>query len=95
MTDTPRPAADTRTSLDPDTVRAGLDHEHRLVLEAILLVSTGGAPRVTVAGLHYPEQVIDASAALATACRVRLIPLWTDDEHGADVAVEAIVKDPR
>jgi len=59
-------------------------------MEAILLVSSGGSPRVTVAGLHYPEQVLEASRELAMSRRVRLIPLWTDDERGADLAVEQL-----
>lgn len=64
-----------------------------MVAEAILLVSSGGSRRVTVAGLHYPEQILDASRPLALARRVRLVPLWTDDERGADVAVEALDED--
>lgn len=36
-----------------------------MVAEAILLVSSGGSRRVTVAGLHYPEQILDASRPLA------------------------------
>jgi hypothetical protein len=79
-----------RPALDSDQVRAGLDREVRLVMEAILLVSSGGSPRVTVAGLHYAEQVLDASRSMATTRRARLIPLWTDDERGADVAVESL-----
>ena len=83
--DSPAPAA-----IDRDRVRADLDQETRLVAEAILLVSSGGSRRVTVAGLHFPEQVLAASRPLAVAGRVRLVALWTDDEGGADVAVEAL-----
>jgi hypothetical protein len=59
-------------------------------MEAILLVSSGGSPRVTVAGLHYPEAVLDVSRELAVVRRVRLVPLWSDDERGADLAVEPL-----
>ena len=93
MNDTSRPHLGedpARPALDSDRIRAGLDHEVRLVVEAILLVSSGGSPRVTVAGLHYAEQVLDASRSIADARRVRLVPLWTDDERGADLAVEAL-----
>jgi hypothetical protein len=85
-----RTADSVRPALDTDQVRAGLDHEARLVMEAILLVSSGGSPRVIVAGLHYPEQVLEASRELALHRGVRLIPLWTDDERGADLAVEQL-----
>ena len=93
MSDTPRSSTDggpARPTLDDARVRVGLDHEHRLLSEAILLVSSGGSPRVTVAGLNYPEAVLEASRAFATARHVRLVPLWTDDEGGADVAVEPL-----
>jgi hypothetical protein len=79
-----------RPALDSDQVKAGLDHEARLVMEAILLVSSGGSPRVTVAGLHYSEQVLESSRELAIARGVRVVPLWTDDERGADLAVEQL-----
>ena len=96
VNDTPRPdATPNRTALDPDLVRAGLDRERRILSEAILLVSTGGSPRVTVAGLRYAEQVLAASRPLAEARRVRLIPLWTDDEGGADVGIEPLEVGPR
>jgi hypothetical protein len=83
-------AGPARPALDTDRIRAGLDHEARLVMEAILLVSSGGSPRVTVAGLHYGEQVLEASRPTADARRVRLVPLWSDDERGTDLVVEAI-----
>jgi hypothetical protein len=79
-----------RPALDSDRVREGLDHEVRLVTEAILLVSSGGSPRVTVAGLHYGEQVLEASRSNAAARHVRLVPLWSDDERGADLVVEQL-----
>jgi len=90
-TSRPDLAADrARPALDSDRIRSGLDHEARLVTEAILLVSSGGAPRVTVAGLHYAEQVLEALRPDAAARRVRLAPLWTDDERGADLVVEPV-----
>jgi hypothetical protein len=79
-----------RPTLDTARIQAGLDHEVRLVMEAILLVSSGGSPRVTVAGLHYGEHVLEASRSNAAARQVRLVPLWTDDERGADLVVEAL-----
>ncbi|MEA2605581.1 MAG: hypothetical protein QOI00_338 [Chloroflexota bacterium] len=84
IADQPRPA------LDSARIQAGLDHEVRLVMEAILLVSSGGSPRVTVAGLHFGEEVLEASGPNAAARNVRLVALWTDDERGADLVVEAL-----
>jgi hypothetical protein len=82
-----------RPALDTDRIRAGLDHEARLVIEAILLVSGGGSPRVTVAGLHYGEEVLETTRSIAVDRRVRVVPLWTDDERGADLVVEPIDPD--
>jgi hypothetical protein len=79
-----------RPALDSARIQAGLDHEVRLVMEAILLVSSGGSPRVTVAGLHFGEEVLEASQPNAADRHVRLVPLWTDDERGADLVVEAL-----
>jgi hypothetical protein len=93
VSDTPRPNPVTepvRAALDHDVVRTVLDQERRLVNEAILLVASGASARVTVGGLRYGEEILDASRALAASSGIRLVALWTDDEHGADIAVEAI-----
>jgi hypothetical protein len=98
VSDTPRPdhaGEAPRSALDSDRIRAGLDLERRMVAEAILLVSSGGSRRVTVAGLSYAEQILESSRPLAVASHVRLVALWTDDERGADVAVEALDEDER
>jgi hypothetical protein len=80
----------TRSSLDPDRARAGLDIECRLVAEAILLVSCGGSRRVTVVGLRLADEVIDASRSFANARCARLVRLPHDNGRGADVAVERL-----
>ena len=82
----------TRATLDPDLASAGLEREYGLVAEAILLVAHGGSHRVTVAGLRYGDQVVDACRPLAAARRVRLLPLPTVSGHGPDVAVERIAR---
>jgi hypothetical protein len=85
-----------RTDVDParlgpgsetDLITAGLDDQQRLVAEAILLVSRGGSPRVTITGLRDGELILEASRALATASGVRLIAVPPADEGGADVRV--------
>ena len=78
----------TRAALTPDQVAPGLEHEFSLIAEAILLVAHGGSRRVTVVGLRFTEQVVEASRPLAAARRVRLVRLPTDDGRSSDVAVE-------
>ena len=68
-------------------VPAGIDDHERLVAEAILLVSRGGSPRVTITGLRDGEGIVDASRALAAANGVRLIAVPAADNGGADVRV--------
>jgi hypothetical protein len=76
--------------LDEERARTVIDQEQRLVVEAIELVARGSSQRVTLAGLRYAEAVIETARPLALERRVRLVALWTDDERGADVAVEAV-----
>jgi hypothetical protein len=85
-----------RSDVDPARLRpgrvadpnpAGLEDQQRLVAEAILLVSRGGSPRVTITGLRDGEGIVDASRALATASGVRLIAVPTADKGSADVRV--------
>jgi hypothetical protein len=66
-----------------------LDGELRLVHEAILLVAARGAPRVVIAGLRLGTQILTPARALAEASGVRLVPLWTADEHHLDIRIEA------
>jgi hypothetical protein len=81
----------TRAALAPDIAAPGLEHEFSLVAEAILLVAHGGSRRVTVVGLRNTDQIIDASGPLATARRVRLVRLSTDDGRASDLAVERLL----
>lgn len=79
-------------SPDQWTARIGLtlEREMRLVREAIAMVSGGGSPRVTVAGLHFGQALLSTARGLATESGVRLVPLWMPDDAGADIAVERI-----
>jgi hypothetical protein len=76
-----------RPGAEADLIPAGLDDHQRLVAEAILLVSLGGSPRVTITGLRDGEGIVVASHALATASGVRLIAVPAADNGGADVQV--------
>ncbi|HEY8870701.1 MAG TPA: hypothetical protein VIM30_15110 [Candidatus Limnocylindrales bacterium] len=80
-------------SSDGSTARVGriLEHEMTLVREAIAMVAGGGAPRVTVGGLHFGEALLATARGLANEAGVRLVPLWMPDDAGADIAVERIV----
>jgi hypothetical protein len=82
-------------SADQTATRVGrtLEHEMGLVREAIAMVATGGLRRVVVGGLRFGEALLVPARALATESGVRLIPLWTPDDAGADIAVERIDDD--
>jgi hypothetical protein len=73
-----------RVSFDP------VAGEERLVREAILLVATGAAPRVMVAGLACGEQVLDRCRRPALEAGVRLLARPTARGDRFDVVVEAI-----
>ncbi len=64
--------------------------EERLVREAILLVATGAAPRVMVAGLARGEEVLDRCRRPALEAGVRLLARATARGDRFDVVVEAI-----
>lgn len=67
-----------------------LDGELQLLHQAILLVATGGAPRVVVAGLRLARGLLPEADRLAADAHVRLVPLWTADEQQFDVRVERV-----
>jgi hypothetical protein len=76
-----------------DSTIAALDHELGLVRSAIAMVASGGAPRVSLGGLQFGEQLIEPARALALQAGVRIVPIWTSDEGGADMRVERIADD--
>jgi hypothetical protein len=67
-----------------------LDNELRVVGEAIVLVASGRSPRVTVAGLRLGEAILEPARRIARDAGVRLVPLWTGDEHHLDIRVEGL-----
>ena len=72
-------------------VATTFDREMSLIREAIALVASGGSPRVMIAGLRLGDVLLDPARRLAIEAGVRLVPLWTADEAGVDIAVERIV----
>jgi diphthamide synthase (EF-2-diphthine--ammonia ligase) len=69
-------------------VPATLDHELRLIKEAIALVASGVAPRTIVAGLLLSEALLEPATRLARDAGVALTPLWHSDDSGVDIAIE-------
>ena len=70
-----------------------IEHELTLLREAIAMVAAGSSPRVTVGGLRFGEALLLPARGLAAAAGVRLVPLWTPDDAGADITVESIGDD--
>jgi len=66
-----------------------LERELQIVREAIAMVASGSAPRVTIAGLRFGEALIEPGRGWALEAGVRLTPLWRADEAGVDLAIEA------
>jgi hypothetical protein len=67
-----------------------VERELRLVRDAIALVASGRSRRVVVAGLQVGEAILGEAEALGRAAGVRIVPLWSTDEGGADIAVERV-----
>jgi|KBSMisStandDraft_5_1062788.scaffolds.fasta_scaffold1306842_2 hypothetical protein len=65
-----------------------IERELELVRSAIAMVAAGRSPRVTLAGLTFGTQLLDVADGMARNANVRLVPLWSGDESGADIVVE-------
>ena len=73
-----------------DAVPAALEQEMRLINEAVALVASGTTPRAVVAGLLLGDQLLESAQRVADQAGVRLIALWSADEHGLDIAFERV-----
>ena len=73
---------------DP-TVRS-LEHELELVQGAIAMVASGGSPRVSIGGLAFGEELVDVARRMAGGMGIRIVPLWSTDEHRVDITVERL-----
>jgi hypothetical protein len=61
-----------------------------MVHEAIAMVASGFAPRVTLAGLRFGESLLEPAREWAIDAGVRVAALWRADEAGVDLAIEAV-----
>jgi hypothetical protein len=68
-------------------VRRAIDREVELVLSAVNLVASGGAPSAMVVGLRLTDAVVEIVRPIATDRGVVVQPLWSADEDTADVRV--------
>jgi hypothetical protein len=80
---------------DANLTSSILEHELRLVSEAIDAVASGHFPSVTVAGLRFGTELLPRAQAVAAGRGLRVRPLFHADEHGTDLVVEgAAVAEP-
>jgi len=70
-----------------ELVPAVLEREMRMIREAIAVVSSGAALRVTLANLRFGEELLDRARVLAEDAGLSLVPMWRAGE-GADLAIE-------
>jgi len=70
-----------------------LQHELRLVDEALDAVASGHFPSVTVAGLRFGDELLDHARRSAESRGLRVRPLFHSGEHGSDLVVERALPD--
>jgi hypothetical protein len=83
---------------DPESesvhVRQAIDREVDLVLSAVNLVATGGAPSTMVVGLRLTDVVVEIVRPIASDRGVVVEPLWSADEDTADIRVYRVSVTP-
>jgi hypothetical protein len=72
-----------------DAGTVALKREMNAVGGAIAMVAAGLAPRVTVGGLQFGEELLATADRLANEAGVRVVPLYRAGEHGAGILVES------
>lgn len=68
----------------PDTLAVELD----LIRGAVALVAGGTSRRVVVAGLRFGPALLEPARRMARQAGLEVVPDWTADEAGVDIAVE-------
>lgn len=76
-----------------DPAARTLEHELELVRSAIAMVSSGGAPRISLSGLRFGDELVEPAQRMALEAGVRVVPVWSTDETGLDLTVELITHD--
>ena len=77
-----------RDRFDASLTSATLEHELRLIDEALDAVASGRFPSVTVAGLRFGDQLLPEARKRAARRGLDVRPLFYAGEHGADLVVE-------
>ena len=77
-----------REPFDANLTSSTLEHELRLVFEAIDAVASDRFPSVTVAGLRFGDEILAEARARAASRGLRVRPLFHAGEHGSDLIVE-------
>ncbi len=72
----------------PNPATRALAREVELIGSAIAMVASGGASRVSVAGLRFGDQLLRVARQMAREAGVRVEPQWTIDEEGVDLWFE-------
>lgn len=78
----------TTDRFDASLTSSTLEHELRLVDEAIDAVGSGRFARITVAGLRFGDELLDQARDRAMAHGLTVRPLFHTGEHGADLIIE-------
>jgi hypothetical protein len=85
----------TTRSFDGNRTSARVEHELRLITDAIHSVAAGDFPSLTFAGLRFGDELLPEVRALASSLGVDVRPLFSADEHGLDLVVERRGTDER
>lgn len=81
---------DSHASTTTGPIRRSYDYELQLVREAIAMVASGGAPRVVLGGIEFPEAVLDPARRVALAAGVRLLSVPRADDTGVDISIQRV-----
>jgi hypothetical protein len=80
---------DTWTDPPVGVTEGQIARELEMVRSAIAMVVAHAAPRVTVAGIRFGEEILPEARPYARAQGVEVRPLWHIDDTGCDIVVEA------
>jgi hypothetical protein len=76
-------------TLTEQALQAEIDRELRLLDSAIAMVRRGVATRVTVANLQLGTAVLESARARARVHRLRVTPVWSNDDSPGALVVDA------